>query len=278
MKFQTRKTSAENMIRVVCLSLIVGYLFPLHADAQRSFKLLNTFASPDAFQAVAVDSNYFYAINSRSISKHDKKTGEQINRWKGDPDGDILHLDSGTIINGKLYAAHSNYPELPMTSSIEIWDTSSMQHIGSHSFGIRWGSSTWVDRYNGYWWAVFAHYDEFSAELGRDNRWTTLVQFDEGWQPLESWVLPEKVLERFDGKSNSGGSWGPDGMLYLSGHDRSELYVMSLPEKGSELILEEIIPAESEGQGIAWDRSQPGIIYTISRSKRIVNILKLNSK
>lgn len=265
------------MIRIFSLVLI-SCIYTLNSYAQRSFEPVNSFSAREAFQAVAVDSNYFYAIDSRSIGKYDKNTGKQVNRWQGDSDSGILHLDSGVIFNGKLYAAHSNYPELPMTSSIEVWDVSSMKHITSHSFGIRWGSCTWVDRHNGSWWAVFAHYDEFSDELGKDNRWTTLVQFNDRWDPIESWVLPANVLERFDGKSNSGGSWGPDGLLYLSGHDRPELYAMSLPEKGSVLDLVEIVPVKSEGQGIAWDRSEPGILYTLSRSKSTINILNFNSK
>lgn len=239
--------------------------------------MLKTFSSPDAHQAVAVDSSHFYAIASRSISKHDKTTGEKISEWQEETDGGILHLDSGVIVGGKLYAAHSNYPDLPMTSSIEIWDAQTLQHVGSHSFGIHWGSCTWVDRHQGSWWAVFAHYEEFSDELGKDNRWTTLVQFSDSWEPLESWVLPQKVLERFDGKSNSGGSWGPEGLLYLSGHDRGELYAIRLPERGTVLELVEIIPVTSEGQGIAWDPSEPNTLYTITRSKREVNVLKLNN-
>lgn len=259
------------------LLLMSGLIAPISLKAQRSFEPVNIFSSPDAHQAVAVDSSHFYTIATRSISKYNKTTGRQVSRWLGKSGGAIRHLDSGVIINGKLYAAHSNYPELPMTSSIEIWDAETLEHTGSHSFGIRWGSCTWLDRYDGYWWAVFAHYEEFSDEIGKDNRWTTLVQFNDRWEPLESWVLPEKVLERFDGKSNSGGSWGPDGLLYLSGHDRPELYAMQLPEKGSVLELVEIIPATSEGQGIAWDRSESGVIYTITRSKRKVNVLKLKN-
>ena len=267
-------------MRVVFLFIFVitGFLIPPNSDAQRSFELLDNYSSADAHQAVAVDSSHFYAIATRSISKYDKATGNQVSRWMGKTGGAILHLDSGVIINGKLYAAHSNYPELPMTSSVEIWDVETLEHTGSHSFGIRWGSCTWLDRHNGYWWAVFAHYEEFSNELGKDNRWTTLIQFNDRWEPMESWVLPEKVLERFDGKSNSGGSWGPDGLLYLSGHDRPELYAMQLPEKGSVLELVEVIPVVSEGQGIAWDRSREEMIYTISRSKREVNVLKLSKE
>ena len=49
------------------------------------------------------------------------------------------------LMDGKIYAAHSNYPDWPMTSSLEIWDAETMKHIGTHSFGIQWGSLTWVD-------------------------------------------------------------------------------------------------------------------------------------
>ena len=55
-------------------------------------------------------------------------------------------------MDGKLYAAHSNYPEWPMTSSLEILDAETMEHVGSHSFGIQWGSLTWVDWHDGHWW------------------------------------------------------------------------------------------------------------------------------
>ena len=45
-----------------------------------------------------------------------------------------------------------------MTSSVEIWDAATMQHVGSHSFGIMWGSNTWIDRHDGAWWVTFANY------------------------------------------------------------------------------------------------------------------------
>lgn len=261
-----------NLIKILFFVALTGLLTSSELTAQRSFELIKSFPAEEAHQGVAADSSYFYAIASRSIGKFDKSTGERVASWEGA----VKHLDSGVVAGGKLYAAHSNYPELPMTSSVEIWNAESLEHIASRSFGILWGSCTWIDRYDGSWWAVFAHYEEFSDELGKDNRWTTLVQFNDDWEPQEAWVFPEEVLERFDGKSNSGGSWGPDGLLYLSGHDRGELYVIRLPEMGSVLELVEIISITSEGQGIAWDRSKPGVIYTITRSEREVNMLQLN--
>ena len=41
---------------------------------------------------------------------------------------------------------------------------------------------------------------------------------------------------------------------------------MRLPKAGSVLDLVDIIPMNIRGQGIAWDRSQPGLIYSIVRA------------
>lgn len=238
--------------------------------AQPVFDTIKTFPAADAHQAVAVDEDHFYAIASRAIGKYDKESGELVQRWAAPEESGILHLDSGVIIGEKLYAAHSNYPGIPMSSSIEIWDTRTMRHTETHSFGNRWGSLTWIDRHDGYWWGVFAHYEEFQEQTGKDNRWTLLVKFNDRWQRLESWTFPEKVLDRFGTKSNSGGSWGPDGKLYVSGHDLAELYVLKLPEAGSTLRWVETLPIENEGQGIAWDRSRENMLYSIKRSTREV--------
>ena len=36
------------------------------------------------------------------------------------------------------------------------------------------------------------------------------------------------------------------------------------------LILEDIVPIDLNGQGIAWDRTDPGIIYGIRKKDRVV--------
>jgi hypothetical protein len=79
-------------------------------------------------------------------------------------------------------------------------------------------------------------------------------------------VLPKSVLDKFEAMSNSGGSWGPDGYLYLSGHDPAEIYKMRLPSAGSVLELVDTIPMNIRGQGIAWDRSDRGVIFGIVRA------------
>ena len=78
--------------------------------------------------------------------------------------------------------------------------------------------------------------------------------------------------------SISGGSWGPDGLLYCTGHDHPELYALRLPQAGSVLELVEIIPIENNGQGIDWDQSDPGRIYSIKRPTKQVVASRLKKK
>ena len=56
-------------------------------------------------------------------------------------------------------------------------------------------------------------------------------------------------------------------MLYVTGHDAAELYVLRLPRHGVTLEYVTTIDVPFEGQAWAWDRTNPGerIIYGISR-------------
>jgi len=218
---------------------------------------VRTYDAFDANQGVAVDRRHFYAVDNSTITKHDRPTGEALLQFAGAQDGPIEHLDSGAVVHGKLYAAHSNYPEWPMESSVEVFDTRTMRHIDTHSFGIFRGSLTWLDRHDGDWWAAFANYDrvqEGQSEPYGETYNTQVVRMDDDFQVVESWTIPKAILDKFELMSNSGGSWGPDGRLYLTGHDLPETYVMQLPPAGSELewIAAVALPG-IEGQGIAWD-------------------------
>ncbi|MEM7548984.1 MAG: hypothetical protein AAF363_04885 [Bacteroidota bacterium] len=222
-------------------------------------------------QAVAVDQNHFYVINNTSITKHSKKDGKETGRWSA-AEADIQHLNSGIIMDNKLYCANSNYPESPMASSVEIFDPVELEHIGNRSFGIGNGSLTWVDQKEGFWWAVFAHYTGRGAEAGKDNSWTRLVKYDLEWRQLESWIFPKSLLERFNTRSNSGGLWVGD-QLYLTGHDAPEIYIIQLPKAGYELEWIKTIPVNIAGQGIALDQTDGRtIIYGILRKDGVVTV------
>jgi len=247
----------------------VGFGLATGCEAATSFEQIAELVVPEANQGVGVDERYFYAVDNQSIAKYDKASARLVTKWHGPRDGPIVHLDGAMIMGGKLYAAHSNYPGWPMTSSVEIFDADTLEHVGTHSFGVRWGSLTWVDWHDGYWWMTFANYDQRigpgqTPYGGKAN--TVVIEMTERFEPVRSWTLPNEVLDRFEDMSNSGGSWGPDGFLYLSGHDPAEVYKMTLPEAGSVLKLVEIVPLHIRGQGIAWDRSQPGVIYGIIRA------------
>ncbi len=256
---------ATMMILLACTGLAVA----AQAVARPVLEQLAEFAAPEANQGVGVDGNYFYAVTNRVIGKYDKQSGQLVKKWQGEKNGPIKHLDSAMLMDGKIYAAHSNYPEWPMTSSLEIFDAETMTHVGSHSFGIRWGSLTWVDWHDGHWWMTFANYDRLlgpgKTPYGHKAN-TVMVKFTRDFQPVQSWILPKALLDKFEDMSNSGGSWGPDGFLYLTGHDPAELYRMRLPKAGSILEVVDIIPMNIRGQGIAWDRSKPGVIYGIIRA------------
>ena len=240
-----------------------------------AFEEVRRFATEEAIQGVAVDDDHFYAIANRVIGKYDKQTGKRVDRWEGPPGGPIIHLDSGIVMDGRLYCAHSNYPGVPMVSSIEIYDTDTMEHVGSHSLGILAGSATWVDWADGHWWVAFGHYAGRGGVANQGPEWTNLVKFDESWRRVAGYVYPAEVVERFAHMSNSGGTWGTDGHLYATGHDEGEVFVLSLPTAGSVLHLEQTLPVTAEGQGIAWDRGSPGTLYSIIRSAREVVVSEL---
>src|SRR4029079_4043592 len=255
-----------NRIRSLLAVLAVA---PLVASAAPSLEQVGEVVVPDAKQGVGVDDNYFYAVDNQTIGKYEKKTGKLVKKWVGDKKGPILHLDSAMLKDGKIYAAHSNYPEWPMTSSLEIFDADTLVPVASHSFGIQFGSLTWVDWKDGYWWMTFANYDRLlgpnKTPYGHTAH-TLMVKFTPDFRVVDTGTLPKALLDRFEDMSNSGGSWGPDGYLYLTGHDPAELYRMRLPKSGSVLEVVDVIPMNIRGQGIAWDRTQPGMIYGIIRA------------
>ena len=239
-------------------------------DGAPRFEEIRRFRTDEAIQGVAVDGSHFYAIANRRIGKYDKRSGERVAGWAGARNGPIIHLDSGVVLDGLLYCAHSNYPGIPMVSSIEIFQTDTLEHVGSHSLGIFGGSATWVDRADGHWWVAFGQYAGRGGVPGRGPAWTSLVQFDASWRRVAGYVYPTEVIEQFEEMSNSGGAWGTDGRLYATGHDDGKVFVLSLPTAGSVLDLHETLRVTAEGQGIAWDPAEPDTLYTILRSSREV--------
>jgi hypothetical protein len=259
-----------------CFLLLFFTIAGLRSAAQ-TFSEIRKFEVTEAKQAVAVDDKAFYVINNSTINKYGKQDGKLIATWDGSKEG-IKHLNSGVVIKGRMYCANSNYPEIPMASSVEIFDVNTMQHIGTHSFGIaQHGSLTWIDQKDGFWWIGFAHYAGKDASEGRDVRWTSLVKYDLEWRQLEAWVFPKNLIDLFTPKSNSGGAWGSNGVLYCTGHDREEVYALKIPRSGYTLEYAGTLPAPIQGQGIAIDHSVKGrvLLYGINRAANTVTVSEM---
>ena len=236
--------------------------------------VVSRFPAPEADQGVAVDARFIYAVDNSQIAKYDRKSGAKVAHFKGDP-AKFPHMNSCAVIGAELICAGSNYPAVPMQSQVEVFDPGSLKHLRTIPLGEQPGSLTWVDRRDGSWWAGFANYDGHGGAPGRDHTKTILIRFDDQWRAQESWLFPQAVLERMAPKSASGGTFGADGRLYVTGHDRPELYVLDVPKGGGVMSLLATIPIAVEGQAIAFDRSAPGVLFGVNRPKREVVAMKL---
>jgi hypothetical protein len=239
---------------------------PPPTPSGKSYVEVQRYRVPEARQGVAVDAEHFYAIANARIAKYSRETGEKVAEWSGSPDGPLIHLNSCVVIGGRLVCAHSNFPGVPMLSSVEIFDAETMDHLDSHSFGAYEGSLTWTQPHDGSWWAAFAHYSNYSGIPGQGSEWTSLVRFDDEWNRREEFAFPSALIDQFSPNSTSGGNWGADGDLYVSGHDAAEIYVLRLPPMGSVLEWIDTRPAPIEGQAWVFDPDDPETLWGIVRS------------
>jgi hypothetical protein len=95
-------------------------------------------------QGAMVDETHFYGIGHHTLVQHRKDKGERVAEWFGPRGGPIVHFNAGYVEDGRLMLAHSNFPQQPMASSLEIHDAGTLQPVSSHSFGIWLGSHTWA--------------------------------------------------------------------------------------------------------------------------------------
>jgi hypothetical protein len=245
-------------------SLILAAVIAL-APAQELARL----SAPEADQGVAVDARAIYAVDNATIAKYDRATGKKVAQFKGEP-AKFKHMNSCAVIGRELVCAASNFPATPMVSQVEVFDPATLAHLRTIPLGEQRGSLVWVDRRDGSWWAGFANYDGRGGEPGRDHTTTKLVRFDDQWRAHETWTFPAEVLTRLAPMSASGGAFGADGRLYVTGHDRPELYVLEVPKGGGVLNLVATAEIPVNGQAIAFDRSAKGVLFGVNRRTREV--------
>jgi hypothetical protein len=271
-------TSFVRSFSYIAVTLIAVPLVADEPTASWKHEELRRFPANEANQGVSVDAEFFYAITNSEIGKYRKDNGDRVGGWKGEKGGPIVHLNAGLVRGGKLYCAHSNYPHVPATSTLETFDTAMMEHVDTHSFGVAPGSLTWVDLRDGKCFACFAHYAKDRPTTGRGPEYTEIVRFDDRFRRESAWVLPRAVLDVFGGSSSSGGAFGPDGNLFITGHDAPTLFVLRKPKMGATLELLTTIPISAHGQAFAWDPTDGNVLYSISRPTREVIVSRITKK
>ena len=245
---------------------------PVLLDAES----LERFPAAEALQGAAIDDGHFYAVVNFAIGKYDRKTGERVGGWLGPRRGLIGHLNSCFAESSRLWCANSNHPEVPMASSVEVFDSSSMTHVDSHSLGLMdEGSLTWFDRLGEGWIAGFAHYNDDTGEPYKTNAYAGVHTFDANWRRTGGWRLPPELVERMAPQAASGGAIGPDRLLYVFGHHEPELYVLAKPSMGPTLLHVATISLDAEGQAFAFDPLREDVIWAISRPNREVRSFRL---
>lgn len=249
--------------------MLLALLLQAAAPALLTAEPVRRLTVAEADQGVAADETAIYAISNRDIGKYDVKTGRKLSEWHGDK-AVFKHINSCTVRARELICAASNYPDVPMTSDVHWFDTRTMTLSRSKSLGHGAGSLTWVVPRGGYYWAGFANYGGRGGEPGRDTRATALVRYDRQWRETGRWSFPAAVLDRMTPKSASGGDWGSDGLLYVSGHDRPEIYALRVPARPGMLELVASITVPTRGQAIGWDRSDPRLLWSIERATKEV--------
>lgn len=281
------------MLRTIAAVLMIAASLPSIASAQRSWpadwpvyeppqvqplSAVETFRlnAPEAGQGVAVDRDSIYAIGNFVIARYDRKTGERTAMWRGPRGGLIGHLNACFVEKRQLWCANSNHPRLPFANSIEIFDADTLKHVRSIPLGIMdEGSLVWFDRMGQDWLVGLAQYNDETGLSFKDNRFAGVAIHDDRWRRIGGWALPPSIVDRMAPQAASGGALGPDGLLYIMGHDRPEMYVLARPPMGPYLLHIATIAIDAEGQAFDFDESQPGHVCAISRPSRELRCFKM---
>jgi len=260
----------------LCFFLLVPcFAKPAEPATDWTSREIARFKAAEANQGVAVDDEFFYAITNRQIGKYKKSDGSRVDGWKDEKDGPFIHLNAGFIKDDQLIGSHSNFPGVPMFSSVEIWDVKTMKHIGSHSLGLGPGSLTWTTDRDGFHYACFADYEGKSGNADKGPAYTQLIRYDDQWRVTGGWGFPAELVTKFGSSSASCGAFGPGGFLYVTGHDAQEIYVLDFPKGGSILQWIATIPASLEGQSFSWDPTRKNVLYGIVRKTKEVVVIEI---
>lgn len=251
-----------HLIRTIILSVsIASLLLTCQADPPtkpQAWVATGTLDAEEAHQAAAADEKFVYAITNTKVAKYDRLTKKRVAVSMGE----AKHLNSGFLHKGKLYCAHSNYPQTPERSEIMVLNLETMKLSTFKDFGNFGGSLTWAVFHDGHWWCNFALY-------GNENKQTFLVKFDPKWNEQARWTYPAGVIRELGRNSLSGGIWR-DEEFCVTGHDDRVLFQVRLPQQGTVLELAGKRSIPFTGQGIAHDPKTEGLVGIDRAKKQVV--------
>jgi hypothetical protein len=234
------------------------------------------YGAPEARQGVAVDRDHFYAVVNTAIGKYRRGDGALVARWAGPPGGLIRHLNSCTVFAAELLCANSNHPEVPMGNSVEWFSIRSLDHLRSHALGMMdEGSLTFVEPLGEGWLLGMAHYSDVTGVPFKPSDYSAIITTDRNWRRTGGWLIPRAVRARMAPQAASGGAIGPDGLLYLFGHSKPEMYVFARPEAGPELVHVATIDLDAAGQAFAFAPGEGRRIFAIDRPTATVRAFML---
>lgn len=238
--------------------LFILILYYLYDEIFNKYKINRTFKTKNAhqrsthknttYQGVAVSNKYIFVIETKKISKYDKKSLKLLQ----DIDLSFDHANGGKVIDTKLYIFNNPANK----NTLEIFDLD-LKHKKSLNIKLD-GSITWIDYFENNWWGMNAHY------LHNGHK-TRLILFDNNFNIKKQWKLPDKIIKRIYPYSISGGQYNKlNKLLYITGHDKKEIYVIKV---NNILELVGIIYVPFTGQGISWYDNK---LYGINRKNKTV--------
>lgn len=231
-------------------------------------------SAPEARQGVASDGLYLYAIDNSTIGKYRIADGELIARFEGS-DADFPHLNSCAVVAGELACAASNYPATPHRGTVEYFRLGDLAHLRTQELPENPGSLTVFGDGPAGRWAVFANYDGKGGVAGQDHTATIYAELGSDYRVARSWRLPATVLSRLAPYSVSGADWSDGKRLFVSGHDKPEIYVLTLPEAGDVLRHIATIATPTRGQAIDLDPDRHLFLWAIDRKSRTIAGMQL---
>lgn len=230
----------------------------------------------EAGQGAAVDKDFVYAVVNFAIGKYDRKTKQRVASWRGPKNGLIGHLNACLVREKELWCANSNHPHLPFANSVERFSTADLSHTATIPLGVMdEGSLVWFDKLQAGWIVGLAHYNDETGLPFKDNTFAAVELYDDQWRRTGGWALPASIIARMAPQAASGGAIGPDGLLYVMGHDLPEMYVLARPAMGPTLIHVATIAIDAEGQAFDFDESRPGTVCAVSQPNRQIRCFKL---